>query len=200
VLVVAGYGLFAFDLRSIGFNILGIGVPAPGSEEIIRLFFYIVIAIIYGAFWMALSILFSVIFKNVATSLLLAIVIWLFFSPLFWGNLIVPNIADAMSPVTNGTNLEQIKNFNTQRTLMRFSPNLLFGEATQILLNPLYGSILGLFGAIASGRTALPLINYLTLGQSLTTIWPHIVTMVGLSAICFAISYIIFMKQEIRAN
>ena len=199
VLLVAGYGLISFDLRSIGFNILGVGVPPPSAEEIIRLFIYIVMMVIYGGFWMALAILFSVIFKNVATSLLLAIIIWLFFTPLFWGNMIVPNIADAVAPTTSGTSADIIRNSNLHLMLLRFSPNMLFGEATQILLNPLYGSVLNIFSAISAGQSALPLLNYLTLGQSLRSIWPHIVSLLSLSAVCFGISYIVFMKQEIRA-
>jgi ABC-2 type transport system permease protein len=199
VLIVAGFGLFSFDLRGVGFNILGVGVPPPSAEEVIRLFIYILVTVIYGGFWMALAILFSVIFKNVATSLLLAIIIWLFFTPLFWGNLIVPNISDAVAPTTSGATADIIRNSNLHLTLLRFSPNMLFGEATQILLNPLYGSLLNIFGAIAAGQSALPLLNYLTLGQSLISIWPHIVILISLSAVCFGISYIVFMKQEIRA-
>jgi ABC-2 type transport system permease protein len=199
VLIVAGYGLISFDLRGIGFNILGVGVPPPAAEEIIRLFLYVVTTVIYGGFWMALAILFSVIFKNVATSLLLAIIIWLFFTPLFWGNMIAPNIADAIAPITGGTTAEQIRNSNLNLTLLRFSPNMLFGEATQILLNPVYGSILNIFGAIAAGQSSLPMLNYLTLGQSLKSIWPHIVSLISISAVCFGISYVVFMKQEVRA-
>jgi ABC-2 type transport system permease protein len=199
VLIVAGYGLFSFDLRGIGFNLLGVGVPPPSAEEIIRLFFYVVITVIYGGFWMALAILFSVVFKNVATSLLLTIIIWLFFTPLFWGNMIAPNIADALAPTASGTGADVIRNSNLHLMLLRFSPNMLFGEATQILLNPVYGSILNIFGAIAAGQTTVPMLNYLTLGQSLKSIWPHIVSLIGVSALCFGISYVVFMKQEVRA-
>jgi ABC-2 type transport system permease protein len=39
----------------------------------------------------------------------------------------------------------------------------------------------------------------LALDQSLTLIWPHITTIFGLVAVCFGISYIIFMRAEIRA-
>jgi len=33
---------------------------------------------------------------------------------------------------------------------------------------------------------------------SLLAIWPHLVGLVCLSVICFAASYILFMRQEIR--
>ena len=51
VLLVGGYGLRL------------IGVP-PSIDEIIRLFLYVVFAVVYGAFWMGLSILFSVVFRG----------------------------------------------------------------------------------------------------------------------------------------
>ena len=48
-----------------GFGLRMIGVP-PTAEEIIRLFLYLFLTIIYGAFWMGLAILFSVVFRRVA--------------------------------------------------------------------------------------------------------------------------------------
>jgi len=39
----------------------------------------------------------------------------------------------------------------------------------------------------------------LALSQSLNLIWPHVTTLFGLVAVCFGISYIIFMRAEIRA-
>jgi len=30
-------------------------------------------------------------------------------------------------------------------------------------------------------------------------VWPQIVTLIALMLICFAISYVVFMKQEIRS-
>ena len=65
MLIVAGYGLRM------------IGVP-PGAEEIIRLFIYFVAVIIYGAFWMGLAILFSVLFRSLAVSLLCPLAVWIF--------------------------------------------------------------------------------------------------------------------------
>jgi ABC-2 type transport system permease protein len=55
-------------------------------------------------------------------------------------------------------------------------------------------------GAITYGDLAYMVGTPLSLGQSLLAIWPHLVVIVSLSVICFATSYIIFMKQEIRAT
>ncbi len=42
--------------------------------------------------------------------------------------------------------------------------------------------------------------NPLSLSQSIIQIWPQLVAITALAIICFAISYIIFMKQEIRST
>ena len=42
--------------------------------------------------------------------------------------------------------------------------------------------------------------NPLSLGQSMILVWPNVTGLVSLSVICFAISYVLFMRQEIRAT
>ncbi|MCK4273778.1 MAG: ABC transporter permease subunit [Dehalococcoidales bacterium] len=182
LLLVAGYGLRM------------IGVP-PTAVEIIRLFLYLVITVVYGAFWMGLSMLFSVVFRRAAGSLLLPIALFLVFY-FFWVMLgLGPAIANSLAPVGEGATLEaQIQNAELQQTLLRLSPSYLFQEAYYVLLVPVAKGL----GIITRAQAMYMVPNPLSLGQSLLAIWPHFVGMVSLSAICFAISYIIFMKQEIR--
>jgi ABC-2 type transport system permease protein len=86
-----------------GMGILLTGVP-PTGEEILRLLLYLAISIVYMAFWLALAMLFSLIFRQTATSALCGIALWLFFSiflPILAGML-----ADAIYPLTkNADNL-----------------------------------------------------------------------------------------------
>ena len=42
--------------------------------------------------------------------------------------------------------------------------------------------------------------GYLPFGQSLLLVWPHLTAMLALTLAVFAISYLKFMNQEIRAN
>ena len=67
VLVISGLGLM----------MLGI---VPGIEEIWRLGIYLVISIFYISFWLGISILFSISFKNIATSALASVALWIFLS------------------------------------------------------------------------------------------------------------------------
>ena len=176
-----------------GFGLRMIGVP-PTAEEIIRLFFYLFLTIVYGAFWMGLAILFSVVFRRVAASLLFALALWLFFSIFIL--LVAPAIANAIVPTADGSEVELIRNVELQQMITRISPNILFQEATMVLLVPLVRSL----GMVATSQAAYMIPNPLSLGQSLLVVWPHLTSLVSLSAICFAISYLLFMRQEIRAT
>lgn len=168
VMIVGGYGLRM------------IGVP-PSAEEIIRLFLYAVFTIIYGAFWMAISVLFSVLFRRVATSLISSVAVWLFFG-FFYTPLIVNNVA---------------KSVETGLMLGRLSPNTLFEEANMVLLLPQWRGM----GLITAGENiSFMLPNPLSLGQSILIVWPQLVSLIALTVICFAISYILFMKQEVRST
>ena len=183
LLLVSGYGLRM------------IGVP-PTAEEIIRLFIYLFLTIIYGGFWMGLAILFSILFRRVATSLLISLALWLFFGVFIL--MIAPAIANALAPVTqSSTEAALIHNAELRQMLLRFSPNILFSEATTALLLP---KVIGSLGVITLAQVAYMRPNPLNLGQSLLIIWPHLTSLVSLSAVCFAISYVLFMRQEIRAT
>jgi ABC-2 type transport system permease protein len=161
ILVIGGYGLRM------------IGVP-PTAEEIIRLFIYLVSLIIFGAFWIGLAILFSILFRSLATSIICSIAVWLFFS--FGILLLAQGIGESY--------------------VLRFSPNLLFGQASAAILHPAVRTL----GTITEAQMAYMIPNPLSLGQSMILAWPNLTSLISLSVICFAISYILFMKQEIRAT
>lgn len=181
LLLVSGYGLRM------------IGVP-PTAEEIIRLFIYLILTIIYGAFWMGLAILFSVVFRRIAASLLISLAVWIFFS--FFMAMIAPAMANVLSPVVEGDQATLIQNAEMYQMLQRVSPSVLFDEATRVLLLPVVRSL----GIITMSQAAYMVPNPISLGQSLLLIWPHLSSLVCLSVICFAISYVLFMRQEIRAT
>ncbi len=166
VLIIGGYGLRM------------IGVP-PSAEEIVRLFIYFIDILIFGSFWIALAMLFSVVFRNLATSIIFSMVLWLFFS--FGIYLIARSMAGSVE---------------TFQSILNFSPNWIFGQASSAMLYPTVRTL----GTITTAQAAYMVPNPLSLGQSLLVVWPYMVGLVSLSAICFAVSYIVFMKQEVRAQ
>ena len=189
--------IFSMVILVSGLGLRMIGVP-PQAEEILRLFTFIIISILYGAFWMSLAILFSVIFKKTSTSALTSIAIWMFL--FLFGSLIAALIAGAITHVdTQTASVTDIVQFDTLfRMLSRISPGTLYTESIQSILLPSMGTssptmmIIGIYSGL--NPTPLPLT------QSLLIVWPQIVALVALTAVCFAIAYIKFMREEIRSS
>lgn len=198
---LAGIVTIAIMLTSIillvsGLGLSMIGVP-PSSEEAFRLFLFLVLATLYGAFWLGLAMLFSVFLQRVATSALAVIAVWIFF--LIFAPMVSQFTANTLVPInqTSGTQ-ELLRNASILITASRISPVILFQEATTVLLAPGMRTAAEYLQLQTSGSGFVP--GPLPLGQSLLTVWPHIVTLVGVTAAFFAISYTRFMREEIRAT
>jgi len=198
---IAGLATLSILVTSIvalvaGMGLRMIGVP-PNAEEILRIFWLIFLSIIYGAFWMSLAVLFSVFFNKTATSALASIAIWIFL--LLFMSLIARLVAGAMIPIDQNATAEQVFRFEEfYRMISRLSPNTLYSEAFAVLMTPELGtlSIMLLQQSISSGMVPTPL----PLSQSLATVWPQITGLIALTALCFALSYMKFMREEIRSS
>lgn len=180
-------------LTGIGLLISGI---SPKPEEFVRVFVYLVITVIYICTWLAIAIFFSVVTKHSATSVMICLALWLFLT--LFLPLVAKGFANMVYPLTgsNATVLQQINNMNAQAGFSRISPAYLFGEVTSILMNPTLHS-LDIMATLQSAESQVT--SYLPIGQSLLQIWPQIVAMFAEMVFVFAIAYICFMKQEIRA-
>mgnify|MGYP001153169577 CR=1 FL=1 len=198
---LAGLAVLAIIIVSLiaivsGLGLRIIGVP-PNSEEVLRLIVFVLISIVYGAFWMALAVLFSVFSNRAATSMLASIGLWIFFA--FFMSMIAGAIANAHVPIDSTSTLEMIvQNGQIAGAIARISPCTLYGEAITGLLVPELGSLnpaMMLISTLTAGRRLTPL----PFGQSLLLVWPQLVSVIALAAICFAVSYIRFMREEIRA-
>ena len=64
--------LIALWLLVIGLGLLLIGIP-PGAEEIGRSFLFLLVTIIYAGVWLALALLFSIVFRSAATAALVTL-------------------------------------------------------------------------------------------------------------------------------
>ncbi len=190
-------GLFTLSILMVsivtivaGMGLRMIGVP-PGPEEILRLILFLFVSVVYGAFWLALSLLFSLLFKQVTTSALTTLALWLF-AVIFFLFGIAGFMANAMVPVDQNSTIDVIaQNMGITATLNRISPVFLYEEASILLILPKTLTGFGL-----SGELMFPL----PLEQSLLLIWPHLTSLIALSALCFGISYIKFMREEIRST
>lgn len=194
---LAGMTTISFMLVSIVLIVSGLGlwmlaVP-PELEEVLRIIAYVAITIVYIGFWMALAMLFSIFFKRITTSALSGLAVWLFF--IVFMPIVAGLVADRLSPVDVNSPESIIRNQKANQAIERISPTSLYDEATVIILRPTVKSL----GPISVVQTQRLMPGPLPFSQSLIIIWPHIIAIIGFTSVCFAISYIRFMRQEIRA-
>jgi len=201
---LAGVVTIAIMLTSIVLLISGLGLlilgVVPGVEEVLRLVFYLIISIFYISFWLGVAILFSVLFRGIATSALASVALWIFFS--FFVPLGADIIANAFIPVDKETSTIErvIKHAQLQRAISLSSPMTLYSDSTGVIIDPLRKTtrpliLMGAMERISMKRFEGPL----PLEQSLLIVFPHITTLLALTFLCFGITYVIFMLQEIRS-
>jgi ABC-2 type transport system permease protein len=183
-------GLWLFLL---GLGILLLGVP-PSGEEIVRGVGFLCAAVAYGGVWLALALLFSIVFRAPATAALASLSLWLLFS-MFWA-MIVPLITALISPVDPFDPYSQVSAINTATSINRLSPNTLFAETTHALLNPGTRALGPIFAFQLHGAlVGAPL----PVGQSFLLVWPHLTGLIAATVLLFTIAYVVFQRQEIRA-
>lgn len=192
-LIVISVLFLALGFLMIGLGLITIGIP-PTSEEFLRIVFFIVLSIIYVAFWLNLSILFSVRFRQPATSALSGIAVWLFFT-IFYA-LIVNLITKGFTPSQMASEHQIIRFEELKLTLMRILPNQLFSEATTKLLMPSIGSL----GPLTTEQVYGTLPGPLPVGQSLLLVWPQVTGLLAATILCFLLSYVSFMRREVRSR
>ena len=192
-LIVIGSMLLTLALLVMGFGLIAIGIP-PTAEEFLRIIAFVVVSIIYVAFWLNLSIFFSIKFKQAATSALACVAVWLFFSVFY--NMIINLVGKAISPSAMASAYQVISYQKFMLNLLRFAPSMLFNEATTTLLMPSVRSLGPLTMEQVHGAIPSPL----PLGQSLMVVWPQLTGLIAATVICFALSYGSFMRKEIRSR
>ncbi|MDX9883792.1 MAG: ABC transporter permease subunit [Prolixibacteraceae bacterium] len=192
-LIVLSALFFSLGFLVMGFGLVAIGIP-PTPEEFMRIVFFILLSIFYVAFWLNLSIFFSVRFRQAATSALAGIAVWLFFSIFF--DMIINLLAKGFAPPAMASEHQVIGYQNFILNLMRFSPAQLFSEATTTLLMPSVRSLGPLTMEQLSGAIPSPL----PLGQSLLLVWPQVTGLVAGTILFFALAYVNFMRKEIRSR
>ena len=202
---LAGVMTITIILLSILLVVSGLGLTligvVPGVEEVWRMIIYLVISIFYIALWLGISILFSILFRGVATSALATLAMWIFFS--FFVSMGASVVASAMVPLdhtTRGDPERLMKHLKVQRMVSLISPMQLYNDSTAIIVDPTRKTtrslvLMGPLERLSSARFERPLM----LSQSIYVVIPHLISLIAITFICFGVSYAVFMKQEIRS-
>jgi ABC-2 type transport system permease protein len=113
-----------------------------------------------------------------------------------FAGLIAGVIADAVHPAPSDASTEQVlDNARAELTVRRFSPDELYREATGVLLNPSRQST----GIVVVDEASGALPSTLSLDQSLLLSWWQFVVLVAGTIVMFAVAYVAFLRQEVRA-
>jgi ABC-2 type transport system permease protein len=200
---VAGLAVITVVLLAVvgviaGFGIVRLGI-VPGADEVVRLLLWVVVTILWVGLWLAFGLLLSVRVRRAANAALVGFGVWALVA--IFGQLIVGVLATVLAPFATASTLEQalaLKNLSEQ--ILRVLPLTLYQEASTVLMRPDVTAIstpatidqLSQFQQQAQGQ-------FLSFDQSILLIWPHVVALFALTALCFAAAYIWFMRQEVRA-
>ena len=202
---LSGVVIIAIMLISILLVVSGLGLTligvVPGVEEVWRIFIYLIISIFYISFWLGISILFSILFRGIATSALATLAIWIFFS--FFVSMGASVVANAMAPLDRNITEDPemlMRHVRIKRNVSLLSPMQLYNDSTATIIDPMRkttGSLIlmGPIERLSSERFRRPL----TLSQSIYIVLPHIVSLIAITFVCFGVSYYVFMRQEIRS-
>ncbi len=195
---LAGLGTLAVVLVGLwlvttGMGLFLLGIP-PGGEEVARGLLFLLATLGYAGIWLALSMLFSTVFRQPATSALTAIAVWLLFA-VFW-DILSALVAQAVVAQQAGYGPNELLQARIQLFLARFSPNTLYAETLLALLNP---QVRALGPVLLTQLEGAVLGTPLPLSQSVLLVWPQMVALIAGTILLFCAAYVTFQRQEVRA-
>lgn len=192
-LLVVGVLFLSLVLLMVGGGMTLTGVK-PEPAEILRILAFVALNVVYVGFWLSLSITLSVRFRNVATSALMAIGLWLFFTVFY--KILVNAVMNALVPSDGYLMPEQMLSYNRLLlSLFRLDPGQLYTDAATTLLMPSVRSL----GALSMEQMAGAIPSPLSFTDSLMIVWPQVTGLVAGTTLCFALAYYLFMRKEVRA-
>jgi ABC-2 type transport system permease protein len=202
-LVVITIFFSSMMLIMIGLGLMAVGL-VPTVDEVLRLLAYLVLSIIYVGFWLGLALLLSIIFRSVATSALAAAALWILMS--FFVPVLGQAVASAIVPIEDPRNpqaTEMAAYDRVSRVIALGSPPALFSEASTMLLDPTHRGSQQALRLSTMSRLDQFLLNrfhgVLSVSQSLLLVLPDLLVLLTFYAGTFLLSYLVFIRQEVRS-
>ena len=194
---VAGLGVVGLIAVVVTVIVAGLGIVllgiVPTAAEVIRLLAWMLVVIFYVGVWLAFATFCSVAMRRAATSAMVAIGVWLVLA--LFGALLAQIAADAISPVDPARPETALENARTEVTVARLSPMVLYEESATALLNPEVRSL----GVVTLAQVDRAVVSELSFTQSVLLVGPQLVGLAAATVVIFAVAYVVFMRQEVRA-
>jgi ABC-2 type transport system permease protein len=181
-------------VTSIGILRLGI---IPQAEDLARVGVWFIATVLYASFWLAFALLLSTVIRSAATAALVGFGTWLGVTMV--GGFLLPAVASFLFPIDATASISsQFGSAAAQNLLLRLSPAQLYSDILQAVMDPRTKAILiSNVGQATASQEQIP--NLLSLDQSILLVWPQFVALVALTVLLFAIAYVLFLRQEVRA-
>ena len=199
----AGISVIALLLATLILLVTGIGILrlgiVPDVEEVGRVVVWFLATVLYASVWLAFALLISTVVRSTATSALAGFGVWIGFT--LFGTFLLPIAAKFLFPIdTTGTLTTAVASSVPQQLFLHLSPATLYQDVVTVVLNPQAGAgdvFLSNAGQYVASQQQIP--SLLSLDQSLLIVWPQIVALTAATVVLFAISYVLFLRQEVRA-
>ncbi len=185
--------LAALWLVTTGLGILFLGLP-PGPEEVARGLLFLLATLFYGGVWLALALCLSVVFRQPQGAVLTALGVWIFFAVLW--PMLTQFLVQGAQAVATGMARDPLAQVSLALGLARVSPNALYSDVVQALLQPEVRTLGPVFLAQLDGMI---IGRPLPLAESLALVWPAFTALVAGTLLLFALAYVLFQRKEVRA-
>lgn len=185
--------LFMFGILTGSFIVI-LGIP-PSPEETLRIFLYVLVTIFYVSMWYALALALSIFFEQATVSALVGIGFWIFMT--FFANMFIQGISSLIYPTGNTMDVTSMVNQQKLMVgLLMFSPLSLYSNVIAAIMNPEIRSLGLVFYEQMDGAIQ----GQLPLSETFMVILPHLLFMIAFVFLIFIISYLGFIRKEIRST
>lgn len=196
----AGLAVIALMLAALVVLISALGIVRlgiiPSAEEVMRVVTWLLVSILYAGFWLAFAVLLSVVLRGAASAALVGFGTWLGLT--IFGAFLLPLLANALFPSDTSSYENLFASTGAQQMFLRISPAQLYQDIVTVVMNPAAkGLFVGSIGQAVSAQSQIP--SLLSFDQSVLLVWPQIVALVALTVVTFALAYVLFLRQEVRA-
>ncbi|MDR1084251.1 MAG: ABC transporter permease [Deltaproteobacteria bacterium] len=202
-LIIVAIMLAALFILLGSLGLIGAGV-VPTPEEVLRLFIFWLLCLIYIGFWLGLAIVFSIVFRSVATSALASAAVWILIA--FFLPVLGQALAQVITPMTDPQRPayeELARRDMVNQLVSKVSPTGLFNQSSLVLLDPTHRGSSQAFQTATSSRINQLLLNHfqggLSLGQSIALMMPEFLILTGFMVATFIVAYLTFVHQEVRS-
>ncbi|MDR1312493.1 MAG: ABC transporter permease [Deltaproteobacteria bacterium] len=195
--------LTALLLLLAGMGIVGVGV-VPTFDECLRLFMFWLLTVVYMGFWLGLAILLSILFRSVATSAMAAAAMWILV--IFFLPVLSQAAASTLAPFNDPQRprAEELATYSrVHKAATMASPTGLFTQSAAALLDPTHRGSDQAFRMALMSRVDRYLLSRfqggISFSQSLLIVMPDILLLLCFSIVTFVLSYVVFVRQEVRS-